>query len=47
VPVVLLTGWGNNPEGRPEERAAVDVVIAKPVGAVSLRAAIARAAATG
>jgi signal transduction histidine kinase/CheY-like chemotaxis protein len=47
LPVVLLTGWGDNPAGRPEERAAVDLVIAKPVTAVSLRAALARAAATG
>jgi FixJ family two-component response regulator len=47
LPIVLLTGWGDDPAGRPEERAAVDVVIAKPVTAVSLRAALARAAATG
>lgn len=47
LPVVLVTGWGEDPVGRPEDRKAVDVIIAKPVTSVSLRAALARAAASG
>jgi CheY-like chemotaxis protein len=47
LPVVLITGWGEDPEGRPDDRRAADVIIAKPVTPVSLRAALARAAAAG
>jgi signal transduction histidine kinase len=47
LPVVLITGWGEDPEGRPEDRRAADVIIAKPITPVSLRAALARAAAAG
>jgi len=44
---VLVTGWGDNPEAPAEYRRAADLIIAKPVTAVSLRAALARAAAAG
>jgi CheY-like chemotaxis protein len=47
VPVVLITGWGDNPEAPADHRRAADVVIAKPVTAETLRAAIARVAAMG
>lgn len=42
LPVVLLTGWGEEPQGRPEDRALVDVVLAKPATQEDLRAALAR-----
>ncbi len=45
LPVVLITGWGENPEGGPDDRSATDAIIAKPVTPVSLRAVLARAAA--
>ena len=41
VPVVLLTGWGAEPQGRPEDRAMADFVVAKPVTQEHLRAALA------
>ena len=47
LPVVIITGWGDDPVGRPEDRRAADIIIAKPVTPVSLRAALARAAAMG
>jgi CheY-like chemotaxis protein len=45
LPVVLITGWGEDPESGPNDRSATDAIIAKPVTPVSLRAALARAAA--
>ena len=45
LPVVLLTGWGAEPQGRPEDRAMADFVVAKPVTQDDLRAALAQAAA--
>ena len=42
LPVVLLTGWGNEPQGRPEDRAMADFVVAKPVTQEDLRAALAQ-----
>ena len=47
LPVVLITGWGDDPQGKPEDRAAADSIIAKPVTPVSLRTVLARAAAAG
>ncbi len=46
VPVVLVTGWGDNPDAPAADRRAADLIIAKPVTALSLRAALARATAT-
>lgn len=43
LPVGLVTGWGEDPEGKPGDRDAVDFVLAKPVTRESLRAAIAQA----
>lgn len=37
LPVGLVTGWGADPEGTPEERAAVDFIITKPVTRDALR----------
>jgi len=42
LPVVLITGWGENPERSPADRGTADLVIAKPVTSVVLRAALAR-----
>jgi CheY-like chemotaxis protein len=42
LPVVLITGWGENPERSPSDRGTADLVIAKPVTSGSLRAALAR-----
>jgi len=42
---VLITGWGEDHESGPNDRSATDTIIAKPVTLVSLRAALARAAA--
>ncbi|MBI1734737.1 MAG: GAF domain-containing protein [Candidatus Rokubacteria bacterium] len=39
--VGLLTGWGEQPDAKPEDRAAADFVIAKPVTVDGLRAALA------
>jgi GAF domain-containing protein/CheY-like chemotaxis protein len=39
--VGLLTGWGEAPAAKPEDRAAADFVIAKPVTLDGLRAALA------
>jgi signal transduction histidine kinase len=39
--VGLLTGWGEQPTAKPEDRAAADFVIAKPVTVDGLKAAIA------
>jgi len=39
--VGLLTGWGEQPLAKPEDRAAADFVIAKPVTVDGLRAALA------
>ena len=39
--VGLLTGWGEQPIAKPEDRAAADFVIAKPVTVAGLKAAIA------
>ena len=47
LPVVLVTGWGENPERSPADRSIADLVIEKPVTSVSLRAALARVAAIG
>jgi GAF domain-containing protein/ActR/RegA family two-component response regulator/anti-sigma regulatory factor (Ser/Thr protein kinase) len=44
MPVILITGWGDNPEASADHRRAADVVIAKPVTAETLRAALARVA---
>jgi signal transduction histidine kinase len=41
LPVGLITGWGEEPEGSDEERQAVDFVISKPVTLDTLRAALA------
>jgi signal transduction histidine kinase len=38
--VGLLTGWGEQPTAKPEDRAAADFVIAKPVTVDALRAAL-------
>jgi CheY-like chemotaxis protein len=38
LPVVLVTGWGEAAGGNDEERAAVDVMLAKPVTLEALRA---------
>ena len=46
LPVMLITGWGDTPEGPGDHRRSADIVIAKPVTAASLRAALARAAGT-
>jgi len=35
--VGLVTGWGAEPQARPEERAAVDFILPKPVTQVALR----------
>ena len=40
--VGLLTGWGEQPVAKPEDRAAADFVIAKPVTVDGLKAAIAK-----
>jgi CheY-like chemotaxis protein/anti-sigma regulatory factor (Ser/Thr protein kinase) len=42
LPVVLVTGWGENPERSPADRSIADLVLEKPVTSVSLRAALAR-----
>jgi GAF domain-containing protein/CheY-like chemotaxis protein len=42
IPVGLITGWGPNPKGTPEERAAVDFILAKPVTEDTLRACLAQ-----
>jgi len=47
LPVVLITGWGENPEQSPADRRIADLVIAKPVTSDMLRAALARVAAAG
>ncbi|MBI2219111.1 MAG: GAF domain-containing protein [Candidatus Rokubacteria bacterium] len=39
--VGLLTGWGEQPAAKPEDRAAADFVVAKPVTLDGLRAALA------
>ena len=36
--VGLVTGWGAEPQARPEERVAVDFILSKPVTQVALRA---------
>jgi CheY-like chemotaxis protein len=43
VRVGLLTGWGERPLAKPEERVAADFVLAKPVTVEALRAAVASA----
>jgi signal transduction histidine kinase len=43
VRVGLLTGWGERPVAKPEERVAADFVLAKPVTVEALRAAVASA----
>jgi CheY-like chemotaxis protein len=43
VLVGLLTGWEVQPEDAPEDRAAVDFIISKPVTREGLRAAITQA----
>jgi CheY-like chemotaxis protein/anti-sigma regulatory factor (Ser/Thr protein kinase) len=42
LPVVLITGWGETPEQRPDDRGSADLVLAKPVTSLSLRSALAR-----
>jgi len=42
MPVGLITGWGPSPKGTPEEQAAVDFVLAKPVTQQTLRACLAQ-----
>jgi CheY-like chemotaxis protein len=42
MPVVLVTGWGDDPTGTADNKAAADVVMAKPITPMSLRAALAR-----
>jgi CheY-like chemotaxis protein len=42
VSVGLITGWGANPKGAPEDRAAVDFVLAKPVTQETLRSCLAQ-----
>jgi CheY-like chemotaxis protein/anti-sigma regulatory factor (Ser/Thr protein kinase) len=44
VPVGLITGWGNEPDGTPSERSAVDFILAKPVARSSLAAVLAHVA---
>jgi CheY-like chemotaxis protein len=41
VQVGLLTGWGEQPAVKAEERAAADFVLAKPITVDGLRAALA------
>jgi CheY-like chemotaxis protein/anti-sigma regulatory factor (Ser/Thr protein kinase) len=41
VRVGLLTGWGEEPAAKPEDRAAADFVLAKPITVDGLRAAVA------
>jgi CheY-like chemotaxis protein len=41
VRVGLMTGWGAHPAAKPDERAAADFVLAKPVTLEGLRAALA------
>lgn len=41
--VGAITGWGEAPEARPEERALVDFVLPKPITEEALRAALAHA----
>jgi GAF domain-containing protein/anti-sigma regulatory factor (Ser/Thr protein kinase) len=42
VPVGLITGWGEDPATKPEERATADFVLAKPITVDRLRAALAQ-----
>ena len=42
IPVGLLTGWGEEPAAKPDERAATDFVLAKPITIDRLRAALAQ-----
>jgi signal transduction histidine kinase len=45
LPVGLITGWGEEPMSKPEERATADFVLAKPITVERLRAALAHVAA--
>jgi CheY-like chemotaxis protein len=40
LPVGLVTGWGEHPDGSPEDREAIDFVLAKPVTRDALRSRI-------
>ena len=42
VSVGLVTGWGANPKGAPDDRAAVDFVLAKPVTRETIRSCLAQ-----
>jgi CheY-like chemotaxis protein len=42
IPVGLITGWGPNPKGTPDEGTAVDFILAKPVTEDTLRACLAQ-----
>ena len=43
VCVGLLTGWGDQPDARPEDRGVVNFILPKPATREAFRAAIARA----
>jgi CheY-like chemotaxis protein len=47
LPVVLLTGWGEQAPGEPEGRQHVDVILGKPVRLADLRQAIMEAISRG
>jgi hypothetical protein len=45
MPIGLVTGWGDDPDGRPADCARPDFVLAKPVTHAALRLALGRVAA--
>jgi CheY-like chemotaxis protein len=42
LPVGLITGWDEDPDATPEDRAAVDFTLTKPLTVATLRSAVAR-----
>ena len=44
-PIGLVTGWGDDPDGRPADCPRPDFVLAQPVTHAALRLAVGRAAA--
>ncbi len=45
LPAGFITGWGEDPKGTSEERAAIDFVLTKPVTRTALHAQLARVSA--
>jgi PAS domain S-box-containing protein len=45
LPVGLLTGWGDDPEATPDDRAAVDFILKKPLSIDALSSALGRVSA--